>query len=186
MVQTAAAQQRLSAVDEEALRAPADLPDAEADFRFIKAVRHPCGIERGAVLAPESRVRDAQREVGAAAADALHREADLLPALHADDRRVQRDGAHADALRGDAPGGPGPEPDRAVDPRTGIPAGIRLIEILAVDPDHVFPVDQERVRVDEEGQVTICCPTGKPVVEIDPRIFIHAFKLQQDMFRLRP
>ena len=176
MVEAAAAQQRFLPIDEQPLGRPFHLADAKGQRGLIAAVGDFGGVEVRCALAPQLCIGDGKRKVRALALHPGCIKMNWRIALHPDDGRGNAHRADAYALGRNAVLGAGPQPDRAVDTRAGIPAGIRVL-YGTFHPHDVFAVLQKGVSLHKERNVAVGRTARQLAVDIDLGVFIHALKL---------
>ena len=143
MMDAAAAQQGLFAVDEQALVRPCNLPDAERDLKHIVfSGSNSCCIKMGSLGAPKNRIADLH---GQTAAFALGYQRITIKNLDlCRDRENDSDGCRIDGncadfytFRAEAVLFAKIKPYRAVDAGTGIPAGVGELGVIRYNGERV-------------------------------------------------
>ena len=77
-----------------------------------------------------------------------------------------------------------PQPDRTINTRAGIPAGIRLL-CDALNTDRVLAVNQIIIGINKEWDIAIACSSRFFPVKIDGGISVNTLELNQHMLRIR-
>ena len=76
---------------------------------------------------------------------------------------------------------PGKEPDRAIDPGTGIPAGIGLVRVAGDHKELIFALYEPWIQVDIKICIAIRAESGFLTVDPDFRIMIDALEFQRKL-----
>ena len=190
LMNAASAEQHFLPVDLQSAAVFRDRSDPEQKAYLIRIRAGSAGIQLRRLCIPQLYVRDFQFQLCAIAA------CDLLPpvkdgnigrfhGLHANDRRFCGKCRHLYGFRLQDFSVSGPHPYRPVDSCACIPAGIRLVFIVALHTDTVLPLREELIGTDKERNVSVSDGESLPVINIDPGIFIYALELENDMLRIR-
>ena len=182
VVDAAAAQQGFLSVDEKALVRPGDFPDTKGDFdRIALARRDFCGIEIGRLVAPELCVGDRQFKARALAADTLDLRLDRDRAFDLHHGRVNRHGGDLHALGAQPALFADVQPNRPIDARAGVPAGVGQLGVVRDHRQRVLRAVNETLQLHEEAGVAVGVEAKLFAVQADGRVFIHALELQEDV-----
>ena len=200
VVNAGAAEQRLPAVDEEALRAPLQRPEAEQILRLIDggavlhqfrraavqtrrirtprcdSVRlqseHRFAVSHGGLCARELLLAVQDRHPDSVAAAHGHRDLGRAVPLRADRESVRRDVRLFALVEVHVP----------VNAAAGIPAGVGAGGVVRHDDQLVLPAAVERfVQRDEEVGVAVCLTGQLLPVQRDGCVFVHALAFEHDV-----
>ena len=185
VVDAAAAQQSLPAIDEQSLVRPGDLTDAEGNlYRIVLTGRDLCGIEIRRFVAPELCVGDRELKACALAAHAVHIRLDGNGALDLHDSRIDGYCAYLHALRAQASLFADMQPHGAVDAGAGIPAGVGESGVVRDHGQCVLTVVNQICQFHKEARVAVGMEAELFTVERNRCVFIYALELDEDILSL--
>ena len=180
-----------AAVEQQTLPAPGKAADAKAGAGHVGAKGGLQGVELRVLRGPKGRFRQAQphRHTGFGSGFGQHSGAIQYLQLHGAGstggsgdlhlRRVNGHCAHPQTVQQQMPGRAGPQGNRAVYARAGIPAAVGLVGVAGDHLQHIFGIKGQfagqvhrtiGVSVGVEGQLF--------AVEPDLGVVVHALKLQ--------
>ena len=183
VMDAAAAQQRLLAVDEQVLARPCDLTNAEGDLPFISRSR--CDlrdIEMRILIASELRVRDRQFKACPFADYAVHFCLDRDGRLNSDHCRGNGNGGDFHALGTQAVLFTNVQPNRTVDTRTGVLAGVGQLRVVCHHGQSVFGSNVQPLQFYEKAGIAVGMEAELFAVQGNAGVFIHALKFHKDGF----
>ena len=176
------------AVEQETVRTPLDLANAERLGHLIIGKVDSAGVQVGRFRCPEAGVIKGQGKYGLAVAlllhggQVVHHQAyragggGLYAHLH--DGGVKRQGADFNAVQRDMRALCRPKLHRAVDARTGIPSAVGLVGVAGNDPQLILARMQIGGAVHVEIGVAVGAERCLLTVEPDLGIMVDALKLQ--------
>ena len=185
MVDTAAPEEGLLAVDEEAPGAPFDFADAKLLLRHVIAHRDPAGIEVGGFIAPESGVGNGDFAGNTGSDDCialqnLHLCISGGVNFHLDHSRVYGEGGDLHAPIFNPLRITNVEPHGAVDTGTGIPPGIGNLRIIGNHGKGILFAAVQFQRQRKAG-VSVAVSTDFFAVQGDGAVSVDTFKFNQNL-----